>query len=311
MSRRVLVTGGAGFIGSRISELLLERGDEVVVVDDLSTGRRDRVPEGARLEVADVRDGGALERALPGVSVVFHLAARVSIRGSVEGFREDHDINLGGTLALLDAIRDTSVSRLVYASSMAVYADAPEGRPITETHPTVPLSPYGVSKLAAEHYCRVMATDLGIEQLSLRYFNTWGPGQALSAYVGVATIFINALLEGQRPTIFGDGKQTRDFIHVDDVARATVAAGEVGITDAVLNVGTGRGTSVETLLEMIADEIGAEATAERVPARSEELAYSVADTTRALAALGLEAEVALDVGPLVAHWRRELSRRPG
>ncbi|MBW2465367.1 MAG: NAD-dependent epimerase/dehydratase family protein, partial [Deltaproteobacteria bacterium] len=186
-ARRVLVTGGAGFIGSRLAAQLRDRGDEVVVLDDLSMGTRERVPEGVRLEVGDVRDAGAVAGALRGVHVVFHLAARVSIRKSVENFRDDHDVNLGGTLTLLEALEGTSVSRLVYASSMAVYADGAPGARLTEEHPTMPLGPYGVSKLAAEHYCRVVTQGLGVEQVSLRYFNTWGPGQTLTPYVGVAT----------------------------------------------------------------------------------------------------------------------------
>jgi UDP-glucose 4-epimerase len=302
-ARRVLVTGGAGFIGARLSTLLVERGDDVVVLDDLSTGRRERVPAGAELIVGDVRDGAVLARALAGAEVVFHLAARVSIRASVEGFREDHDVNLGGTLALLDALQKSPVARLVNASSMAVYADAPDGARVTEAHPTVPRSPYGVSKLAAEHYCRVLGDELGIAHVSLRYFNTWGPGQTITPYVGVATIFADALAHGRRPVVYGDGKQTRDFIHVDDVARATVRASEVALGVPALNVGTGRGTTVETLLAKIAAAVGVEPDPERFAARPEELRCSVADPTLAASVLGVTASIELDAAPLVAQFR--------
>ena len=301
--RRVLVTGGAGFIGSRLAAQLRARGDEVVVLDDLSTGRREKLPEGARLIVGDVRDGAALEAALEGVEVVFHLAARVSIRGSIEGFRDDHDVNLGGTLALLAALPGSAVRRVVYASSMAVYADSPDGARVGEEHPTRPLSPYGVSKLASEHYLRVMGPRLGVEHVSLRYFNTWGPGQELTPYVGVATIFVNALLDGRTPTLFGDGAQTRDFVFVDDVARATLRAGEAPLGEPVLNVGTGRGTTVRALLEQIADALGVPPRAERAPARPEELRHSVADPTRIERSLGVGDWAPLDLAPLVAHWR--------
>jgi UDP-glucose 4-epimerase len=288
--------------------MLVERGDDVVILDDLSTGRPDRVPDEARLEVGDVRDAEALRRALAGASVVFHLAARVSIRGSVDRFRDDHDVNLGGTLALLDALRGSEVTRLIFASSMAVYADAEIGTRLTEDHPTRPLSPYGASKLASEHYLRVLAPAVGIEHVSLRYFNTWGPGQALTPYVGAATIFTNALLDGRRPIVFGDGTQTRDFIHVDDVARATIAASEVPLIEDVLNVGTGRATSIEELLGVIAGEIGVAATADYAPRRGEELTCSVADPTRAESVLGVRAGIPLDVSPLVTYWRSQRDR---
>lgn len=304
-NRRILVTGGAGFIGSKLVNLLCGRGDDVIVLDDLSTGRREHVPSGARLAVGDVRDADALRSLLDGVDLVFHLAARVSIRASVDAFRDDHDVNLGGTLALLSALRGTTVSRLVYASSMAVYADSPPGQRVSEEHSTVPQSPYGISKLAAEHYCRLLTSELGIEQVSLRYFNTWGPGQALTPYVGAATIFINALLDGRRPVIFGDGQQTRDFIHVDDVARATAAAGDAPLSHRALNVGTGTGTTVRALLEMIAAEVGTPAMADHAPARAEELRYSVADISQSTTVLGLRPRVPLEAGPLVDYWRRE------
>jgi len=305
---RALVTGGAGFIGGHLVTSLLDRGVSVTVLDDLSVGSRERVPAGAELVVGDVRDAALVGRLTGAADVVFHLAARVTIRGSVEGFREDHDVNLGGTLTLLGALPGSPVRRLVTASSMAVYADAADGAPVAEEHSTRPLSPYGASKLAAEHYTRILCGAMGIEQVSLRYFNTWGPGQTPTPYVGVITIFITQLLAGTRPTILGDGLQTRDFVHVRDVVSATVAAMDAELEETVINVGTGRGTTVVDLALAVAQAVGVDLQPVHVEARAEELRCSVADITRARRVLGFSPQEALDLGPLV-HWWRDRSGR--
>lgn len=285
--QHVLVTGGAGFIGGHLVAALLDDGREVSVLDDLSTGQRERVPPAARLIEGDVRDVELVCTALDGVDAIVHLAARVTVRGSVDAVAEDLDVNLGGTLAVLAALDGHPIRRLVNASSMAVYADSPDRRPIGEDHPTLPLSPYGISKLAAEHHVRLACNAADISAANLRYFNTWGPGQRLTPYVGVITIFLDRLHKRQPVEIFGDGRQTRDFVHVDDVVAATIAALTRDLQGVPsINVGTGRGTSVGELAAMVAAAVGCPDDRRHVQARREELTYSVADVTRARALLG-------------------------
>ena len=248
---RVLITGGAGFIGSHLVDALLASGREVVVYDDLSMGTKDRVSAGAVFVEGDVRDGDRLATALSGVDSVCHLAARVSIRSSVDQFVEDADINVLGTLSVLRACAKASVSRLVFASSMGVYADSPTPVPVAERYSTEPISPYGIGKLAAEKYCLLLAPTLGIETLALRFFNTFGTRQTFTPYVGVITIFIRRLLAGEVPTIFGDGKQCRDFVHVSDIVQACTLALDSDVSGVALNVGTGIPTSVNQIAELL------------------------------------------------------------
>lgn len=301
--QHVLVTGGAGFIGGHLVAALLDAGWAVSVLDDLSTGRRERVPPAARLVEGDVRDVGLVCTALDGVDAIVHLAARVTVRGSVDAVAEDLDVNLGGTLAVLAALDGHPIRRLVNASSMAVYADSPDRRPIGEDHPTLPLSPYGISKLAAEHHVRLACNAADISAANLRYFNTWGPGQRLTPYVGVITIFLDRLHKRQPVEIFGDGRQTRDFVHVDDVVAATMAALTRDLQGVPsINVGTGRGTSVGELAAMVAAAVGCPDDRRHVQARREELTYSVADVTRARALLGY-----VPARPLCARALAELA----
>ena len=283
---RVLVTGGAGFIGSHVSAALLQRGADVTVYDDLSLGRAERVPPGARLIVGDVLDPDALRRALVGIDTVVHLAARVSIRASVGGFYEDAQVNLMGTVNLLRVLGSGAVHSLVFASSMAVYADAERPEAIPETYRTEPISPYGISKLAAEKYVLMMAPLLGVRAVALRYFNTYGPGQTYTPYVGVITIFVNRLLAGQPPTIFGTGDQQRDFISVHDVAAATVAALDSPDASGVFNVGTGRPTSVRTLADLLITRLAPGLRPVHEAAQPGEVRNSVADIDRARRLLG-------------------------
>lgn len=301
--QHVLVTGGAGFIGGHLVAALLDAGWAVSVLDDLSTGRRERVPPAARLVEGDVRDVGLVCTALDGVDAIVHLAARVTVRGSVDAVAEDLDVNLGGTLAVLAALDGHPIRRLVNASSMAVYADSPDRRPIGEDHPTLPLSPYGISKLAAEHHVRLACNAADISAANLRYFNTWGPGQRLTPYVGVITIFLDRLHKRQPVEIFGDGRQTRDFVHVDDVVAATMAALTRDLQGVPsINIGTGRGTSVGELAAMVAAAVGCPDDRRHVQARREELTYSVADVTRARALLGY-----VPARPLCARALAELA----
>lgn len=281
-----LVTGGAGFIGSHVVAGLLANGHSVRVLDNLSTGRKEAVPEPAELVVGDILDESTLNSVLVGVDRVIHLAGHVSIRASIDRLQHDFDVNLRGTLSLLQAIGQHPVRRLVHASSMAVYAGAKGAAPISEDHPTVPLSPYGTAKLASEHYCRLFCERAGIEWVSLRYFNTYGQGQRYTPYVGVITIFINELRAGRAPTIFGDGNQTRDFVHVTDVATATITACTPGAATGLFNLGSGRGISINDLLATVQQHLGTEQIAVYKPARPEEPLHTVADINRARSLLG-------------------------
>jgi len=301
-----LITGGAGFIGAALGRALLDRGWRVTALDDLSVGTKGAVAGGVELVVGDIRDRALVARLIQPVDVVFHLAARVTIRGSVDAFVDDHDVNLGGTLSVLEAMSRRPRAKLVLASSMAVYADALSAAPIPESHPTLPLSPYGASKLAAEHYARLVCGRVGVEQIALRYFNTYGPGQTPSPYVGVVTIFIERLLRGEGLQIFGDGAQVRDFVHLDDVVEATIAAARPGAAGP-LNIGTGRGTSVLEIARELTSRLNPKAPIEHLPTRPEELRHSVASIERAREVLGYAPRhPALEFEPVIAHWRQRL-----
>ena len=279
-----LVTGGAGFIGGRLTRALLASGRQVTVLDNLSVGRRDVVPERARFVHGDIRDARAVADALTGVDCVFHLAAQVTIRGSFDRFYEDLDTNVMGTARLLAAADPAAIKWFVLASSMAVYADASSPAPVSESHPTAPLSPYGIGKLAAEGVARQILDARGIPFTAVRYFNTFGPGQTYTPYVGVITIFVTRLLRGESPVIFGDGEQQRDFVHVDDIAAGTLAA--PGRTPGTYNLGTGRGTSLNELARLLVQRIAPTRTVSHAPAQAGELRFSVADISAARRALG-------------------------
>lgn len=247
-----LVTGGAGFIGSHILETLLEKGENIRVLDNFSTGKRENLSEvGHRVEVieGDVRNASICRQAMEGVEYVIHLAALHEVPRSVERPLETHEINVTGILNVLIASRDAGVKRFVYASSSAVYGDSPHLPRSEDTMPVPTSSPYAVSKLAGEYYCGLFSNLYGLETVSLRYFNVYGPRQdAASDYAGVIPKFIFALISGTPPTIYGDGEQTRDFIYVSDCVAATVAASKKpGLSGAVLNIGTEHRTSVNEL----------------------------------------------------------------
>jgi UDP-glucose 4-epimerase len=279
-----LVTGGAGFIGSHLTRALLAEGRRVTVLDNLSVGRREAVPDGARFVHGDIRDERTLGEALDGVDAVFHLAAQVTIRGSFDRFVEDLDTNVMGTARLLRALDRGAVKWFTLASSMAVYSDASSAAPIDESHPKRPLSPYGAGKLAAEDVASQILEASGIPFTAVRYFNTYGPGQTYTPYVGVLTIFITRLLRGESITIFGDGEQQRDFIHVSDIVAGTMLT--PGKTPGRYNLGTGRGTSLNQLAAMVLSKLAPGQQPLHAPAQAGELRYSVADIGAARRALG-------------------------
>ena len=303
--RKVLVLGGAGFIGSHLTEALIADGVKVTVLDDLSVGKRENVPGRAAFVQACIGDTAAVRAAADGCEVVFHLAAKVSIRHSIKSFIEDARVNLMGTLGALKGSAEAGVKKFIFASSMAVYADSPSPFPISEEYPTHPISPYGLSKLAAERYCLLMAESLGLETVILRYFNTYGRGQTYNPYVGVITIFINQLLSDRAPTIFGDGEQLRDFIHVSDVVKASLLAMRADCPGEVFNVGTGSATSINRIAALLADRIRSGRAPQYAEAAEGELLNSVADIAKARRLLGFVPTVHIeDRINEVIEWNR-------
>lgn len=285
---KALVTGGAGFIGSHLVELLLSKGCEVTVIDSLVTGRRSQVPEKAVFVEGDVGDADLLAKAMPGCDVVFHLAAVSSVQDSLDRPIEVHNTNLTATLALLEAAVRHKVPRFVFSSSAAVYGDT-GGEPACEDMMPKPMSHYTVQKLASEHYCNVYNRLHGLETVCLRYFNVYGPRQrADSPYSGVIAKFIDAARAGQPITIFSNGEQTRDFCHVKDVALANFSASRqdaAKVAGKVFNVGTGASTSVNDLARLVSSVFGTGAAPiEHRPARAAEIRYSRAsiDAARSL-----------------------------
>ena len=298
----VCVTGGAGFIGSHVCRALLARGCRVTALDNLSIGRRENVPAEAELVVGDILKQEDVARAIRGCDVVCHLAARVAIRSSFEFVVDDAMTNVVGTASVLQAARAAGrVRRVVATSSMAVYAEGARGLALGEEYATAPTSPYGVSKLASERLTHLMCAEGGLESVVLRLFNTYGPGQRLSPYVGVTTIFMDALRRGERPTIFGDGEQSRDFVHVTDVAAAFAAAVDAPAAGETINVGSGVPRSVNDLLRTLAEVMGVPASPRHEPAVAGELRYSLADISKARRLLGYapRAEFAAALGELV------------
>jgi UDP-glucose 4-epimerase len=303
---RVLVTGGAGFIGSHLVDGLVARGDAVTAVDHLTgdhAGNLDAaVAAGATLVQADVTDVAVmmriLQRARP--EVVYHLAAQIDVRQSVLDPSTDAHVNVGGTAAVLEAVRSAGTGRVVLASTAGVYGDPPE-LPAGEESPIAPLSPYGASKAAAETYMRLYARLHGISTLSLRMANVYGPRQDPHADTGVIAIFCAAASTAGVATLFGGGAQTRDYVFVDDVVAAFLAAGSSDIQGA-LNVATGQPTSVRDLARAL------ELRTIDAPARAGEVHHSYLDPTRAARALGWSAAIALDEG--LSRTRRAYGRRP-
>jgi UDP-glucose 4-epimerase len=297
MARRVVVTGGAGFIGSTVADLFLASGWDVAVIDDLSTGRRENVPAGARFYPCDVRSAAAAEvllRERP--EVLCHQAAQVDVRRSMADPRHDADVNVGGLLNLMEAaVRAGTVEQVLFASSGgAVYGDT-DRLPTREDHPMRPVSHYGASKAASELHLGVYRAGHGTRVAALRYANVYGPRQDPLGEAGVVAIFCGRLLEGRPCTITGDGGQTRDYVFVLDVARANLLAAERR-HDGPLNVGTGVETDVNALHAHLARAAGVAAPAERGPARPGEQRRSCIDPSAAAAALGWRPEVALGEG---------------
>lgn len=307
--KRALITGGAGFIGSHIVDALLKEGVEPVVLDDLSMGRRENIPSGVRFIEADILDEGKIKCALERVDIVFHEAARVSIRNSGTQFYEDAKVNIMGTLNLLKGLGKSRVKKLIYASSMAVYGEA-EKLLISEQHPLRPASPYGISKLTAEKYCLELGKAMNIDVVALRYFNTYGIRQTFTPYVGVITIFINRLLEGRSPIIFGDGEQVRDFVSVKDVARANILAMKANCSNEIFNIGTGKGTTVNQIADLLIQCFGDRVTKEYAPRQLGEPGSSIADISKIQKDMGFKPNgVLMNELPFVIKWIKQNRER--
>ena len=295
-----LVTGGAGFIGSHLVEALLVRGDTVRVLDDLSSGHLENLSHLIdRIDFIEgnIRDGATVQQATTGVDFIFHLAALVSVPKSMAEPTEAELINAVGTLNVLNAAKAAGVQRLVLSSTCAVYGDDPT-LPKTETMCPQPKSPYAISKLAAEYYCQIFNESFGLETVSLRYFNIFGPRQdPSSAYSGVISIFVDKLSQGLAPTIFGNGQQTRDFVFVDDVVRANLLAAEAPkAAGEIFNIGTGRPISINQLFENLRHIFNRDLKPNYRPARTGDILHSYANPSRAKTILGWQAQVDFEKG---------------
>ena len=294
---RAIVTGGAGFIGSHVVDALVAQGAEVAVVDSLVHGAKEDVAAGAELHVRDIRE--PLDDLFDAVrpEAVLHLAAQADVRVSVARPVEDAEVNVLGTVRILEGARKHGAQVVFSSTGGAIYGDCTKSAP--EDSPCEPLSPYGTAKLAAEEYLRAYNRLYGTRHIALRYGNVYGPRQDPHGEAGVVAIFLGALARGEQARIFGDGSQTRDYVYVGDVARATVAA--LGHEGGVFNVGTGRETSVAELYELCARVAGSDLPAEHAPARLGELQRSFLDPTLAAETLGFRAMVDLEDG-LRSTW---------
>ena len=298
---KTLVTGGAGFIGSNLVDALVARGDDVAVIDDLSTGKRRNLERalvnGAELEPVDIRYaeavGDVVARTKP--EVIFHLAAQIDVRKSVADPANDSRINVEGTINVLAAAQAHGVPRVVNTSTGgAIYGEGKQ-LPAPEDHPTAPEAPYGLSKWCAEQYCEIFTRLHGMSTVSLRYGNVYGPRQDPLGEAGVIAIFCGKLLEGGTATIFGDGKQTRDYVFVDDVVAANLSAAEADATGPI-NIGLGQEKSVLDIVEVLKEHAPDGFDVEHAPERPGEVQHIALDPSRAREELGWQAQVELGEG---------------
>lgn len=300
--RTFLVTGGAGFIGSHIAEALAARGDRVRVLDNLSTGHRANLAHLAgkvELVEGDVTDAASVASAVRGVDCVFHEAALASVPRSVEHPLDTNAACVTGTLTVLDAARRAGVRRLVYAASSSAYGDQPTSSK-RETDLPAPISPYGAAKFAGESYCQAFWSTYGFETVAIRYFNVFGPRQdPFSQYSAVIPLFITAMLAGKRPTIFGDGHQSRDFTYIANVVHGNLLAADADaelVAGRTLNVANGRSTSLLELIAVLNELLGTKVDPVHEPARVGDVRESLADITQARARLKYEPQVGFEEG---------------
>jgi UDP-glucose 4-epimerase len=303
----VLVTGGAGFIGSNLVKALVARGAEVTVLDNLSSGYRSNLapfPD-VRLVEGDVRDPDAVDAAIRGAGVVFHLAASVGNKRSIDDPITDAETNVIGTLRILEAARAHAVRKVVASSSAGIFGEL-RTLPIREDHPAEPDTPYGSSKLCAEKMCLAYAKLHGLEAVCLRYFNVYGPNQRFDAYGNVIPIFLFQMLRGEALTVFGDGEQTRDFVNVADVVQANLKAAAVRGISGAFNIGSGCRISINRLITLLRAASGIEPRVVHGPPRPGDVRDSLADIGAAASALGFAPLVRMEDGLAeYARWARE------
>jgi UDP-glucose 4-epimerase len=294
---KALVTGGAGFIGSNVVKVVVEDHYKVVVLDNLVSGYRKNLDalRDVQFIEGDVRDEAALTRALEGVEVIFHLAASVGNIRSMEQPVEDSDVNVIGTIRLLEAARSAGVKKIICSSSAAIFGEL-RYLPINETHSTEPDSPYGVSKLAEEKMCLAYSKLYELEAVCLRYFNVYGVNQRYDAYGNVIPIFTYRLLRGEPLVIYGDGEQTRDFVNVQDVARANLLAAQAQGVSGPFNIASGASITINELAEILRDVSNVNLPVHHEPARKGEVRDSVADISAAANAFGYQATVGIRDG---------------
>ena len=294
---KYLVTGGAGFIGCNLVRYILERGHDVVVVDNFSTGKRQNVADfidKVEFIEGDIRDRAVMDRAVKGVTAIFHEAALGSVPRSVEDPQTSHDVNVNGTLTVLESARAAGVKRIIFAASSSAYGDQEES-PKHEGMPPRPISPYAASKVACEGYMRAYAACYGLETLSLRYFNVFGAYQDPEGpYAAVIPAFISRILRGQRPIVFGDGEQSRDFCYIDNVCKANWLAANAPserCDGTVLNIACNASTTLNEILALLRELLNTNIEAEYTDPRPGDVKHSLADVSLAKKVIGYEPEV--------------------
>jgi nucleoside-diphosphate-sugar epimerase len=297
---KALVTGGAGVIGSNIVNALLALGHEPIVLDDLSSGHRENLVADVPFVEGDVRDLQAVERAIAGCGVVFHLAASVGNARSIEHPQVDSAINVLGTLNVLESARACGIDRVVFSSSAGIFGEL-KTLPISEDHPQDPDSPYGTSKLAAEKMCLVYNKLYGMHNVCLRYFNVYGPHQRFDAYGNVIPIFADRILKREALTIFGDGEQTRDFVNVRDVAAANIQAGMAQDVHGTFNIGSATRITINELARIMQEIAGVRSDVRYAPPRMGDVRDSLADIRAAGAAFDFRPSTQMSAG-LAEYW---------
>ena len=294
---RALVTGGAGFIGSNIVRLLVEEGHEATVIDNMLSGYRSNLDGLGQVRVVegDVRSVSDIEGAVEGADVVFHLAASVGNKRSIEMPVDDADINVIGTLQVLEAVRKYGVRKVIVSSSAGIFGEL-KTLPIDETHPLEPDSPYGASKLCAEKLCLAYGRLYGFDAVALRYFNVYGVNQRYDAYGNVIPIFADRLVKGEPLTVYSDGEQTRDFVNVADVARANYSAATTDGVSGAFNVASGTRVTINELTRLMGEASGIQPAIVYAPPRAGDVRHSLADIAKARKAFGYEPSVGLAAG---------------